>query len=80
MYKTIRNILNSDFTWEKDLINIKNRLINIDQSNEILELYEIETIWERFSETQCASFLIINDASFKDFIDWLEEEAYDQNE
>lgn len=80
MYKIIKSILNSNVNWEKDLINIKNRLVNIDNNNEILELYEIEAIWEWFSGTQCASFLIVNDKSFGEFIDWLEEENYDESE
>ena len=77
MYKTIKDILNSDLRFEEDLIEIKNRLIEIDESTKDLELYEIEILWQWFSASRCAGFLVVCEDSLKSFVQWIGETGED---
>jgi len=47
----------------------------IKQSNPILAAFsgvEIERLWERFSDTYCAGFLIVSEESLANFNKWLD--------
>ena len=61
-------------THFKDIEEIKTRLNSIEAKINISDKV-LEVLWYAFSESWCASWLIVNDETFGDFCDWVEDIA-----
>lgn len=67
-YNEIKEVVQN----EENAREVKEALVEIDPSAMALNLYEVETLWESFSDSRLAHWLIVSEESINDFIEWLE--------
>ena len=69
----------TEFINKSDLLDIKKLKEHLDKNyiynNQPYSVVELYILWNAFSDDYCASFLIVDDDSISDFVEWLENKG-----